>query len=321
VSETILLTGCGGFLGSHVAERLLADGHTVVGVDSYSDQYYQYARVQKERNVARLKGRASFEFIEADITKVEPVSLMDGITAVYHFSGQVGARACWGRDFAAYARNNILATQLLLEASLQVDRFVLASSLHVYGNAPSFPCTEETLPRPISPYAASRLAAENVAYSYAYYYRVPTIALRIGSVYGPGQRPDMLFHKVIRSALDGTAVDIFGDGQQKRDFVFIDDAVEACVAALRKGGRGDTVNVAGGQPRTVREALDILAPMVDLPPERIRWQEPMRGDLPQTWADVSRAREVLEWSPATSLEDGLARQVAWMREEVAPAAR
>lgn len=319
MSEICLVTGCGGFLGSHLSDRLLSEGHTVVGVDCYTDQFYNYARVQKEANVSRLKAKSNFEFIEADLTKVEPVSLMDGVTAVYHCAAQVGPRGCWGRDFAAYTRNNILATQMLLEASMQVNRFVLASTLHVYGNATDAALSESSLPRPISNYGVARLAAEHLAYSYALNYRIPTVALRFGSLYGPRQRPDMLFHRLIRTALEGVSIDILGDGHQKRDFIYIDDAVDACVAALTQGGRGDVINVASGEPKSIREAIDVLTPKCGIAPERLRWQSPNRGDLTASWADITRAREVLGWSPRTSLDSGLDAEVAWVREQVAAA--
>lgn len=320
MSEICLVTGCGGFLGSHLCERLLAEGHTVVGVDCYTDQFYNYARVQKEANVMRLKTIANFEFVEADLTKVEPVSLMDGVTAVFHCAAQVGPRGCWGRDFATYTRNNILATQMLLEASMQVNRFVLASTLHVYGNATDAASTENDLPRPVSPYGVARLAAEQLAYTYALSYRVPTIALRFGSLYGPRQRPDMLFHRLIRTALEQVGVDILGDGHQKRDFLYVGDAVDACVAALGRGGRGDVINVASGEPRSIRDAIALLTPKVGLASEKIRWQDPNRGDLTCSWADISRAREVLGWAPRTSLDEGIDAEISWIREQVVAAA-
>lgn len=320
MSETCLVTGCGGFLGSHLSERLISEGHTVVGVDCYTDQFYNYARVQKEANVRRLKGRSGFEFVEADLTKVEPVSLMDGVTVVYHCAAQVGPRGSWGRDFATYTRNSILATQMLLEAALQVNRFVLASSLHVYGNAVDAPASETTLPLPVSPYGVARLASEHLLTAYATNYRVPTVALRLGSLYGPRQRPDQIFHRLIRTTLEGVGLDILGDGHQKRDFLHVDDAVEACVAVLRKGGSGGVYNIASGEPRSIREAIEILKTKIDIAPERIRWQSATRGDLVGSWADVTKAQEELGWQPRTELSTGLDSEIAWIREQVAEAA-
>ena len=308
VSEICLVTGCAGFLGSHLSERLLSLGHTVVGVDSYTDQYYRYSRVAKEENVQRLKELSGFEFVEADLTRVEPVSLMDGVTVVFHCAGQVGARVSWGRDFAAYTRNNILATQLLLEASRQVSAFVLASTLHVYGNA-SGPCSEDALPSPLSPYGVSRLAAENLARCYSENYRVPAVALRFGTMYGPRQRPDMLFHRLIRSSVDAQPFELFGDGSQQRDFLYVGDAVDACIRAMEVGGRGEVYNIGSGETKSLREAIDVLVPLLAGSTPRMRQLQPVPGDLACTWSSISRAGEKLGWTPKTTLQEGLRAQV------------
>ena len=207
-----------------------------------------------------------------------------------------------------------------LEAALQVNRFVLASSLHVYGNAVDAPASETTLPLPVSPYGVARLASEHLLTAYATNYRVPTVALRLGSLYGPRQRPDQIFHRLIRTSLEGVGLDILGDGHQKRDFLHVDDAVEACVAVLRKGGSGGVYNIASGEPRSIREAIEILKTKIDIAPERIRWQSATRGDLVGSWADVTKAREELGWQPRTELSTGLDSEIAWIREQVAETA-
>lgn len=310
MSETCLLTGCAGFIGSHLAERLLRDGHTVIGVDCFTDQY---SRVQKLANLADLKGQPNFEFVEGDLNKLELLSLMDGVTAVVHLAGQVGARNAWGRDFAMFSQRNALATQLLLEASLHVDRFVYASNASVYGDTEVLPTPETATPRPISPYAASKMTGEHLCTCYAACSRVPTAALRLASVYGPRQRPDQAVSKFVRWAIEDRPLDVYGDGEQTRDLVYVGDVVEAFVAALAGRGRGEVYNIGSGTPITVNALVDKLraATAIEF---RVKHSDPQRGDVRHAAPDITRARDALGFAPRTSLEEGLAEQVRWMRE-------
>lgn len=309
MSETCLLTGCAGFLGSHLAERLLDLGHTVIGVDGFTEQY---SRVQKQANLTNLRGRERFEFVEGDLTRLELQSLMDGVTVVYHLAGQSSLRFSWGRDFAAHDRNNVLATQLLLEASLHINRFVFASSASVYGDCGEVCATEQTLVRPVSPYAVTKLAAENLCHSFAVASHLPLVALRLSTIYGPRQRPDMAFYKFLRTALEGRAIDVYGDGSQTRDYLYVADAVDALVAAMTLGKPGEIYNIGSGTSVSTQQVVECLREIL---PEvlQVRHSETQRGDAPQVRLDVSRAAEVLGFSPKVGLSDGLRQQMAWVQ--------
>lgn len=316
MSEICLVTGCAGFVGSHLAERLLADGHTVVGVDGFTDHY---SRVLKEANLASLRGKRGFEFIDGDLTRLEPVSLMDGVTVVFHLAAHETGRISWGRDFAAHTRNTILATQLMLEASLHVSRFIYTSSAQVYGEATAPTTDEDTLPRPLSPYGAAKLAGEALCNAYAMTSSVPTIALRLFSVYGPRQRPDQFFHRLLRNITDENPIDVFGDGEQVRDFVHVRDVVEACVAAMRTRGRGEVVNVGSGQGTTLDAAVDLLKSLTGCPDHEVKHHQKHRGDRRSSVASLDRAREILGFEPKVSLEEGLKEEVEWFKSTmVAP---
>ncbi|MBM3461508.1 MAG: NAD-dependent epimerase/dehydratase family protein [Armatimonadetes bacterium] len=313
MSDTILLTGCAGFLGSHLAERLLDDGHTVVGVDCFTDQY---GRVQKDANLAALKGRSGFEFVDADLTKVEPISLMDGVTAVFHLAAHSCARNSWGREFPHYARNNVRATQVLLEASQHVRKFVYVSSASVYGDRPAQPTPESAPLRPVSPYGATKMAGEGLCDTYRVANRVPATVVRMFSVYGPRQRPDMALYKWIKAIIDGRPVNVYNDGNQTRDLIFVKDAADALAAALDRGAVGETYNVAGGSVITMRDLAAKVKEVMGVPDHQVKYGDEWRGDARHSQADASRAREALGFEPKVSLEDGLARQVEWMREVI-----
>jgi nucleoside-diphosphate-sugar epimerase len=305
--ETALVTGAAGFIGSHLSERLLADGRAVIGVDRLSD-YYDPAI--KASRVDELRSHPDFTFVEADLRDVAAPALLEGVRVVYHLAGQPGVRPSWGRDFEIYANDNVMATQALLEAAKEasLERLVYASSSSVYGNAERFPTSESDRPQPLSPYGVTKLAAEHLCHLYAKSYGVPAVSLRYFSVYGPRQRPDMGFHRFIRSASSGELVRIFGDGRQTRDFTYVADVVEATVAAGRSGGIGEVYNVAGGSRVSVLEILDILGRILDTHVAR-EHEDAARGDARDTSGDITKAARDLGYAPRVSLEEGLAAQV------------
>src|SRR3954453_19640896 len=255
--RSALITGAAGFIGSHLAERLLERGETVIGVDRMSDYYDPSI---KAANVDRLREQPAFSFVEADLAQVATPALLDGVSVVYHLAGQPGVRPSWGRSFEIYANDNVMATQALLEAAKEVslERFVYASSSSVYGNAERFPTSEVDRPQPLSPYGVTKLAAEHLCNLYANSYGVPTVSLRYFSVYGPRQRPDMAFHRFIRAAATGEPLRIFGDGRQTRDFTYVGDIVAATLAAADRGVPGEVYNVAGGSRVSVLDVLGML---------------------------------------------------------------
>lgn len=312
-----LVTGCAGFIGSHLAESLLADGHAVLGVDCFNDNY---AHADKLANLARAHAHDRFRLLTADLVDADAEALLDGIDVVYHLAGEPGVRSSWGPRFDRYTHHNVQATQRLLEAARGTRiRFVYASSSSVYGDALKLPTHEDDTPRPLSPYGVTKLAAEHLCVLYGAEHDVDTVALRYFSVYGPRQRPDMAFRRFCEAITAGEPIDLFGDGRQTRDFTFVGDVV----AATRAAGETSTppgriYNVGGGDRISLRGALEVLAALVGRPLD-VRYGERESGDVQDTGADTRRAREELGFTPATSLEDGLAAELRWVRERAEPA--
>lgn len=311
----VLVTGCAGFVGSHLARRLLAEGYHVVGVDNFADYYPRHI---KASNIADMLADPRFEFHELDLVTANLLPLLADVEIVYHQAAQAGVRASWGAQFESYLRNNVLATQRLLELlkALPIRKFVYASSSSVYGDAESYPTHEDMVPRPVSPYGVTKLAAEQLTYLYWKNYGVPTIALRYFTVYGPGQRPDMAFHKFIASALHGRPIQVYGDGHQTRDFTFISDVVEANIAAGLCEAAGIAVNVGGGSRVTVRQVLAILQEILGRE-LLVEYTAPQHGDVRHTAADISLANRVLGYEPRVSLREGLEAEVRWLEAQLA----
>jgi len=305
-----LVTGAAGFIGSHLAGRLLDRGAAVVGLDCFTEYY---PRALKERNVETLRGREGFAFVEARLQDVDLDAVLEGVTHVFHLAAQAGVRRSWGRDFGVYTTHNIDATQRLLEACVgrPIEHVVYASSSSVYGDAAAVPMREDVRVQPVSPYGVTKLAAEQLCHLYAVNHGVPTTSLRYFTVYGPRQRPDMAFNRFLRAALQGSPIQVFGDGGQTRDFTYVEDAVAATIAASERGEPGGVYNIGGGSRVSVLEVLDIVARVTGRP-LRIEHGPPQKGDMRDTWADTSRARADLGFSPAVTLEDGLTEEYRWL---------
>lgn len=306
-----LVTGVAGFVGSTLAERLVALGHDVLGVDCFTDYY---PRKNKEANLVKLRSGPRFAFEELDLASADLAPFVKGSDAIFHQAAQAGVRASWGKTFETYTSCNVLATQRLLEAAKQVgtvERFVYASSSSVYGDTTDLPMRETSRPRPYSPYGVTKLAAEHLAELYRENFGVPTVSLRYFTVYGPRQRPDMGFHRFIARLLRGEPLPVYGDGEQTRDFTFIDDIVEANLQSLNDGAAG-VYNVGGGSRVTLNEVLAILADLTGRELDLDR-QGKQPGDVRHTAADTSRAQSELGYQPRVALREGLARQVEWMR--------
>ncbi len=312
-----LVTGAAGFIGSSLSERLLALGHEVVGVDRFSDYY---PRSYKDNNLVRLRDEAKFTLVVQDLAECAMEPLLEGVEVVFHQAAQAGVRASWGQSFEAYLRDNVLSTQRLLEAVRRssVRKVVYASSSSVYGEAHELPMTEASPTQPFSPYGVTKLAAEHLAELYRHNFGLATASLRYFTVYGPRQRPDMAFHKFIEATLDGGAINVFGDGEQTRDFTFIADIVEANIAAAAEGVLG-VFNIGGGSRVTLRDVLGTLAEVAG--PVKQNRLEREAGDVLDTWASVSAAQQAWGYAPKVALREGLAAQVAWHRERRAKLAR
>ena len=306
-----LVTGCAGFIGSTLVDRLLADEVDVVGIDCFTDYY---ARPVKERNLAGALKHPRFRFVESRIQDAGLPALLNDRTHVFHLAAQAGVRKSWGKDFEIYTVNNIEATQVLLEAATRMpalERLVYSSSSSVYGDRVPLPMREDALPEPVSPYGVSKLAAEQLCYLYFANFGVPTVSLRYFTVYGPRQRPDMAFHKFLRATIEGTPIGVYGDGDQTRDFTFISDAVNANVLAATRGVPGRVYNIGGGSRVSVKDVLAMIERVTGTPP-RVNVDPVQKGDMRHTYADTSRALADMGYAPTVGLEAGLAAEYQWL---------
>jgi UDP-glucose 4-epimerase len=307
-----LVTGAAGFIGSHLCERLIKEGCEVVGIDNFMDYY---ARSFKESNISGLLSEPGFKFVEESILDCDLGRLFEDLDAVFHQSAQAGVRASWGANFRIYSDNNILATQMLLEAakSSPVKKFIYASSSSVYGDTTDLPMRESSVTRPVSPYGVSKIAAEHLCYLYYRNFRVPTVSLRYFTVYGPRQRPDMAFHRFFKWILEGKVIQMYGDGEQSRDFTHVDDIVGANWLALEKGDPGKVFNIGGGSTVTMNQVIHTMEEITGRP-ATVDYQQMQKGDVRHTSADMTMAREELGYKPAVSIRKGLETEYKWIRE-------
>jgi nucleoside-diphosphate-sugar epimerase len=306
-----VVTGVAGFIGSHLADSLLADGHEVTGVDAFLDYY---PRPVKEQNLARARDHRGFKLVEGALQDLDLRGPLEGAAQVFHLAAQAGIRSSWGREFALYSDHNVLATQRLLEASVAagIPRFVYASSSSVYGDSPSLPLREDAPCRPLSPYGVTKLAAEHLGRLYERGYGLPVVSLRYFTVYGPRQRPDMAFHRFLAACRDGRPISLYGDGEQTRDFTFVDDAVSATRRAGESGRPGCAYNVGGGDRISINEVLRRIAEITGRAPE-VKREAEQKGDMRDTFADTAAARRDLGFRSTVSLTDGLRMEWEWLR--------
>ncbi len=304
-----LVTGAAGFIGSHLCERLLRDGHAVAGVDAFIPYY---PRPCKEANLETARSQADFAFHALDLRQDALEPLLEGVDVVYHLAAMPGLVRSW-TEFDLYESCNVIGTRRLLEAArgrTSLKRFVYASTSSVYGRYSS---GDESLPtRPISPYGVTKLAAENLCRAYADEFELPLVVLRYFSVYGPRQRPDMGYHRFIRAMLADEPLTVNGDGLHVRGNTYVSDCVEATVAAA-EATPGEVYNVGGGETATVWEILRKLETILGRPP-RVKREPARPGDQRYTCADTTKLRRHLGWQPRVGLEEGLARQVEWQRQ-------
>jgi len=310
----VVVTGCAGFIGSHLTKRLLHEGMEVYGIDAITD-YYDPAI--KHRNLQMLKQIPGFRFEQADINSVDLKSMIDAADYIYHLAAQPGVRKSWGTSFGVYTRNNILATQKLLESakeSKRLKKFVFASSSSVYGQTNAEKIPEEHPTRPFSPYGVTKLAAEHLCSLYAANYDMPVVSLRFFTVYGPGQRPDMAFSRLIKAALTGGSFTLFGDGTQERDFTYVDDVVEGLVRSMKSDVCG-VFNIGGGHVVSLKEVIGhverITGSVV-----KLAYMPKQKGDVRRTSADISRIARALGYAPRVSISEGIRRQVEYVRNNV-----
>lgn len=307
--DRVLVTGCAGFLGSQLTERLLAGGLDVIGVDCFTDFY---PRPLKDRNIADLQQNPGFDLQERDISCDPLDDLVEKASVIYHLAAQAGVRGSFGDGFQVYLRNNVQGTQRLLESAVRspVNAFVYASSSSVYGNAESHPTLESAMRTPVSPYGMTKCATEELAGVYGRNHNLHVVGLRYFTVYGPRQRPDMAFSRFVAAGLAGEPITVLGDGLQVRDFTYVDDVIDATLLAAEHGTAGAVYNIGGGTPVTLLDAIHLIEQKIGRP-IAIEYGQSARGDARQTSADTTLARKELGFSPSVSLEEGLARQVEW----------
>jgi len=305
-----LVTGAAGFIGSTLSDHLLARGATVVGIDCFTDYY---PRPLKEANLQAARSHAAFSLIEGHLESIDLAPVLRDVTHVFHLAAQAGVRKSWGRDFSVYTTNNIEATQRLLEACVghPLERLVYASSSSVYGDNVTIPMREDALPRPVSPYGVTKLAAEQLCHLYHVNYGVPAVSMRYFTVYGPRQRPDMAFRRFFEAIRDGREISLYGDGGQTRDFTFVNDAVTATALAGTKGVPGRAYNIGGGSRVSLSHVIELIG-RVTGKPVQVHQEPTQKGDMRDTYADTTLAAQDLGFRPTVRLEEGLAAEWAWL---------
>ncbi len=308
-AKKALVTGVAGFIGSHLAQLLLARGYKVMGLDSFTPYY---SPTMKRANIAPFLSRSGFTLVERDVLNLQ--RFPPGLTHIFHLAAQPGVRSSWGSGFDTYLKNNVLATQRLLElcVSYPLKKFVYVSSSSVYGESQSLPLKEDGKPSPVSPYGLTKYAGEGLCTVYSQNYGIPTISLRYFTVYGSRQRPDMAFHRFIKAILRGEKVKIFGDGEQRRDFTFVSDVVEATVRAGESPIVGEALNVGGGRWISINDALKIIEKICGRKAE-VEYDDVQMGDVKDTLADTSKIQRELGYKPEVKLEKGLREEIEWMR--------
>ncbi len=308
---TCLVTGAAGFIGSHLCRKLIKEGFSVAGIDSFTDSYPKWI---KERNIKPLMREKNFKFLSSDLNDLELKKLLSKTDYVFHHAAQAGVRTSWGENFSVYIKNNIEATQKLLEAAKnsRIKKFIYASSSSVYGFCPELPMSETSPLYPFSPYGVSKLAAEHLCFLYFKNYNVPTVSLRFFTVYGPGQRPDMAFHKFFKAIAEDKQITVYGDGKQTRDFTYVDDIIEANFSSLKNGVPGEIYNIGGGSRKKLEEIFPILESICQKKIKMFR-EEKQKGDVPHTLADIQKAHKELNYSPQIQLPDGLKEEWTWIQ--------
>jgi UDP-glucose 4-epimerase len=311
MAEKALVTGVAGFIGSHLAEELLASGMEVVGIDSLTD-YYDIRL--KQRNLDELTPHEGFKFLAESINDVNLDTVLDGVDYVFHQAAQAGVRASWGTQFENYIDSNVRATQKLCEAakSKPLKKFVYASSSSVYGDTDRLPMAEDAAVRPVSPYGVTKLDAENMCLLYRKSDGLPAVCLRYFTVYGPRQRPDMAIHKFLKKAMTGSPVEVYGNGEQTRDFTFVSDIVAANVLAMQYEGEETLFNIGGGSRVSVNHVLNMVGRYANGEFD-VQYKDNEKGDVKHTYADTSRARAELSFQPRTTLEEGIEREAEWIK--------
>ena len=309
----VVITGVAGFIGSTLAEKLLHDGHNVRGIDSFTN-YYPLR--MKEKNIENCLKHTNFSLIRQDLeSSLDLSTIFKNAEYIFHLAAQPGVRASWGKEFVIYVKNNISVTQKILESlknNTTLKKFVLASSSSVYGNQSSIMNEETSLTRPVSPYGVTKLAAENLTNLYFKNYKIPTVSLRYFTVYGPKQRPDMAFTRFFNSIIKDKKLSIFGNGEQTRDFTYVDDIVKATINAATSDSVGEILNVGGGSVFSLSEIIEFMKEITQKEFE-IDFKTEQKGDVRHTSADISKAKKLINYKSNTDIKYGLTQQYEYIK--------
>ncbi len=309
MANRMVVTGAAGFIGSHICEALVARGDDVLGIDCFTD-YYDVA--QKRANLSALAGNPRFQLVEESLTRLDLKCTLSGAGVVFHLAAQPGVRKSWGSDFETYIENNVRATQMLCEAMKGSSaRLVYSSSSSVYGQTAQLPMREDHPTQPNSPYGVTKLAGENLCLLYAANHGLSVAALRYFTVYGPRQRPDMAFNRFITAMYAGAPLDVYGSGNQTRDFTFVTDAVAANLAAAAYRGDHRVFNIGGGSRVSLNTVIDLMGRVTGRTPNA-RFSDTQKGDVMHTMADISLAQRELGYAPEVGIEAGIAREAEWL---------
>ena len=312
--ETALVTGVAGFIGSNLAEKLLKKNIKVIGIDSFTNYY---SKKIKKNNLINCLQNKNFYFIQDDLMKIDLESIIKKTNYIFHQAAQPGVRSSWGTEFNTYVRNNILVTQRLLEISKNkksIKKIVMASSSSIYGNQKGI-MSEKTLTKPESPYGATKLASENLGMIYYSNYNLPVTCLRYFTVYGPRQRPDMAFTRFIINALSQKELTIFGDGNQTRDFTYIDDIINANIACMNSDVDGELINIGGGHVISINKILVKIQKNIKNE-MKINYLETQKGDVNHTQANITKAKKILKFSPKVKIDEGLKKQITYLKNQI-----
>jgi len=309
----VVITGVAGFIGSTLAEKLLHDGHNVRGIDSFTNYYPPR---MKEKNIENCLKHTNFSLIRQDLeSSLDLSTIFKNAEYIFHLAAQPGVRASWGKEFVIYVKNNISVTQKILESlknNTILKKFVLASSSSVYGNQPSIMNEETSLTRPVSPYGVTKLAAENLTNLYFKNHKIPTVSLRYFTVYGPKQRPDMAFTRFFNSIIKDKKLSIFGNGEQTRDFTYVDDIVQATINAATSDSVGEILNVGGGSVFSLSEIIEFMKEITQKEFE-IDFKTEQKGDVRHTSADISKAKKLINYKSNTDIKYGLTQQYEYIK--------
>lgn len=314
---SILVTGCAGFIGSHVCTLLLDKGYKVIGVDNF-DPFYD--RSVKESNLDKFKTHPAFSFYEMDITEGMDAVTEQGIGAVIHLAAKAGVRPSI-EDPAGYLRANITGTQKVHEfmRARAITKLIFASSSSVYGNNKKIPFNEtDPVDNPISPYAFTKKAGELMNYTFHHLYNIDIVNLRFFTVYGPGQRPDLAIHQFVKKIANNQQLVLFGDGQTARDYTYVDDTVAGIYAAmqycLQHNHVYETVNLGNNSPVKLKELVDVIYTGMEKP-QNVVHEAMQPGDVDITYADISKATQLFNYKPETGLADGIGKFIAWFKSK------